>query len=111
MWVALLTLKSSTVWMELLTLTCSTIAGYTLKLRLKCNLEKWTHPGKREVIHSHASAQVFLRNLAALQSLNTLKAEADRGTLLSVHRRWTTVTSKPHIPKYEVLMAAGVDMR
>ena len=28
------------------------------------------------MIHSHASAQVFLRNLAALQSLNTLKAEA-----------------------------------
>ena len=53
------------------------------------------------MLHSHASAQVFLRNLAALQSLNTLKTETDRGTLLSVHRRWATVTSRPHVWSFD----------
>jgi hypothetical protein len=40
----LLTLRSATMWMALLTLKSSTIGEYTLKLRLKCNLENWTHP-------------------------------------------------------------------
>ena len=59
------------------------------------------------------------RNLAALQSNNTLKAEADRGTPLSVHRRWATVTSNTARRSAsnegcarvgQHLMAAGVDM-
>ena len=40
----LLTLHGATMWVALLTLKSSIIVGYTLKLRLKCNLEKWTHP-------------------------------------------------------------------
>ena len=60
------------------------------------------------MIHSHASAQVFLRNLAALQSLNTLKAEADRGTPLA---SIDAGLPSPQDHMSGVLMATGVDMR
>ena len=68
---ALLTLRSATTWMALLTLKSSTIVGYTLKLRLKCNLEKWTHP-----VHCHRPAVALRVRRRRLGTLSGAAAAA-----------------------------------
>jgi hypothetical protein len=71
------------MWMALLTLKSSTIVGYTLKLRLKCNLEKWTHPCLqrccRQQVSEFATAEYrgyFISNRIYVESSDELYRQA-----------------------------------